>query len=253
MVLLWSEDRLAASTSGDPWVGASSQSKGLEVLQGSPLTTDTAVAVEPGDEAFNAPGASPHSRGRPPGPRSAAEAQPRDQRAVTGHVGGLQVAQQAAAAADHLQQATAGVVVVPVDLQVLGELVDAGGEQGQLDLGGAGVAVLGGVLGDDPRLVVLDQHDFDAPSASAEAVRGQRGQLVAVAVPRPGRQLGVGPSRPAQGSMRLSLAAGSSPGAASRWRARRTSSPILAISSSTLAKAALSLTRCSKETATLRP
>lgn len=48
-----------------------------------------------------------------------------------------QVVQHLAALTDHLQQASAAVVVVDVDLQVLGELLNPGGEDGDLDLGGA--------------------------------------------------------------------------------------------------------------------
>ena len=41
-----------------------------------------------------------------------------------------QIVQHLAALTDHLQQAAAGVVVLLVDLQVLGELVDTGSEDG---------------------------------------------------------------------------------------------------------------------------
>ena len=41
------------------------------------------------------------------------------------------------------------MVVVLVGAQVLGELLDAVGEDRDLDLGGAGVALMGGVLGDE--------------------------------------------------------------------------------------------------------
>ena len=42
-------------------------------------------------------------------------------------------------------QAAAAVVVVDVHPQVLGELLDAGGENGDLHLGGAGVGLVGAV------------------------------------------------------------------------------------------------------------
>ena len=81
-------------------------------------------------------------------PALAAQAELRDKGAVALQVGSLQVAEQATALADHLQQATAGVVVLAVVAQVLGELVDALGEQRDLDLGRAGVAAGAPVLAD---------------------------------------------------------------------------------------------------------
>ena len=56
-----------------------------------------------------------------------------------------QIVQHLAALTDHLQQATTAVVVVLVNLQVLGELLDAGGQNGDLDLGGTGVRGVGAV------------------------------------------------------------------------------------------------------------
>ena len=56
---------------------------------------------------------------------------------------------QAAALADHLEQATAGMVVVLVFLEVLVQVVDALGQQSDLHLGGTGVALVNRVLGDD--------------------------------------------------------------------------------------------------------
>ena len=63
-----------------------------------------------------------------------------------------------AALADHLVQAAAGVVVLLVDLQVLGQLVDAGGQNGDLHLGGAGVSGMGAVGLDHGRLFVFTDH-----------------------------------------------------------------------------------------------
>mgnify|MGYP000202359935 CR=1 FL=1 len=51
-----------------------------------------------------------------------------------------QIVQHLAALTDHLQQATTGVVVLLVDLQVLGQLVDASGQNGDLNLGRTGVS-----------------------------------------------------------------------------------------------------------------
>src|SRR5919201_897412 len=158
-------------------------------------------------------------------------------------------------AADHLQQAAARVVVVLVDPQVLGELVDAGGEQGHLDLGRAGVALLGRVLRDDLGLVVLDQHAATSFPCDADAARGPwraarvrsrvpdgrrafRAQPPAARVARPAADP---PERPAQGRWR------------SRRRVWRMSWWIWATRSSAVGKAASSRSRCSKETDTWAP
>ena len=50
-----------------------------------------------------------------------------DNSAVPLDVLGHQVVQHLAALTDHFQQTAAGVVILLVDLQVLGQLVDAGG------------------------------------------------------------------------------------------------------------------------------
>ena len=71
----------------------------------------------------------------------AAQAELADQRAVALEILLLQVVQEAAAAADEHQQAAARVVIVLVLAQVLGEMVDARGEQRDLDLGGTGVVL----------------------------------------------------------------------------------------------------------------
>ncbi len=69
--------------------------------------------------------------------------------AVALDVGLAQVVEQPAALADQQQQAAPAVVVVLVLLQVLGEVRDAVAEQRDLHLGGTGVALGRGVLGDD--------------------------------------------------------------------------------------------------------
>src|SRR5206468_6389128 len=79
-------------------------------------------------------------------------------------VGALEVAEQAPALADHHQQAAAGVVVLAVRPQVLGELVDPFREQGDLDLGRAGVAVGSAELADQLLLSFLGQsHSVKRP------------------------------------------------------------------------------------------
>ena len=54
----------------------------------------------------------------------------------------LQVGQQVAATADHFQQAAAAVVIVFVVLQVLVQVVDARGQQRDLNLGRTSVVLM---------------------------------------------------------------------------------------------------------------
>ena len=70
------------------------------------------------------------------------QAELRNQGAIALDVLLLQVSQKVAAAANHLQQAAAAVMIVLVGLQVLGEVVDARRQQRNLHLGGTGVRVM---------------------------------------------------------------------------------------------------------------
>src|SRR5947209_6563299 len=79
----------------------------------------------------------------------AAQPQPLDERAVALHVFVFQVAEQPTTTTDELEKATLGVEVVLVGLHVLGEVVDAAGQQCDLDLGRSGVTGAGAVLVDD--------------------------------------------------------------------------------------------------------
>src|SRR5947209_5229718 len=78
-----------------------------------------------------------------------AEPEALDGRAVALDVLPLQVVEQAAAAADHLEQAAAAVVVLGVGLEVLGQLDDAMRQDRDLHLGRTGVALMRPVLVDD--------------------------------------------------------------------------------------------------------
>src|SRR5919107_4398380 len=92
---------------------------------------------------------------------SAAQAETLDDRAVALDLGLLQVVQQPAALAHEEQQPATAVVVVLVHLEVLGEVGDAVAEQRDLHLGGTGVTLGRGVLGDDLLLglrVGTDRH-----------------------------------------------------------------------------------------------
>ena len=81
-----------------------------------------------------------------------------DQSTITVDVLLCQIVQHAAALTDHHQQTTAGVVVVLVGAQVLGQLVDASGQDSDLNLGGTGIAFVSSVLQDNLGLLFLQNH-----------------------------------------------------------------------------------------------
>src|SRR5919107_3328989 len=95
------------------------------------------------------PDAAEAASGRRPPRGSSAQAEPLDDRAVAVDVFLLHVVQKAATLTHQEQQPTTAVMVVLVLLQVLGQVSDPVLEQGDLDLGRAGVALAGAVLGDD--------------------------------------------------------------------------------------------------------
>src|SRR5207248_11687487 len=74
---------------------------------------------------------------------SLAQAQVFDQRPVALEVGALQIGEKPPPAPDQHQQAAAGMMVLGLLAQVLGEVVDALGEQRDLDLRRAGVLLAG--------------------------------------------------------------------------------------------------------------
>ena len=73
------------------------------------------------------------------------------------------IVKQASALTDHHQKTAAGVVVVLVNTQVLGQLVDSGGQDSNLDLGRTGVAGMGCVLLNDSSLFFLAHHSVFPP------------------------------------------------------------------------------------------
>src|SRR5271165_2345355 len=79
----------------------------------------------------------------------AAQAEVGDQFAVALEIFALQVTEQTPALADLHEQAAAAVVILLVDLQVLGQLVDRGGEDRDLDVGGTGIVRTASVLAGD--------------------------------------------------------------------------------------------------------
>ena len=70
-----------------------------------------------------------------------------------------EVVEQRAALTDHLEQTAAGVMVLLVDLEVLGEVVDSLGEKSDLYLGRACVTLMSRILLHDSNLFFF-QHSF---------------------------------------------------------------------------------------------
>ena len=68
-----------------------------------------------------------------------------DDGAVTVDILLHQVVEKVTAMTDHLEQATTGVVVLFVHLQVLGQIVDAAGQDRDLNFGRTGVTLVSGV------------------------------------------------------------------------------------------------------------
>ena len=73
---------------------------------------------------------------------SFAEVQGVEDGAVGGLVAAFEIFEEAAAPADHLQEALAGIEIPPVRLEVRRELVDALGQQDDLHLGRPGVLLM---------------------------------------------------------------------------------------------------------------
>ena len=81
-----------------------------------------------------------------------------DQSTVTVDILLCQIVQHLAALTNHHQQTTAGVVVMLVHAQVIGQLVDASGQDSDLNLGGTGIAFVSCVLQDNLGLLFLQNH-----------------------------------------------------------------------------------------------
>ena len=98
------------------------------------------------------------------------QAQFSDQVAVTVCVFVLQVGQQGLTTVNHLDQATAGVVILGVLLEVAVQLVDASGQQCNLHFWGAGVVLATGVIRDDGGFVdAFYGHDITFHMRCAES------------------------------------------------------------------------------------
>jgi hypothetical protein len=72
-----------------------------------------------------------------------------DQRTVPLNIGPPEVIQKATALADHQQKATAAVVILLVDFQMLVQVVDTFGKQRHLHFRGTGVALVAAIGLDD--------------------------------------------------------------------------------------------------------
>ena len=92
-----------------------------------------------------------------------------DQGLVARLVGALEVVEQLAALRHQLEQAAARMVVLHVGLEVLGQVVDALGQDRDLHFGRTGVARLGGIRLDDFGLAVGRNRHRQCPLSFAGA------------------------------------------------------------------------------------
>src|SRR6185503_14270452 len=66
----------------------------------------------------------------------------------------LEIVEQSPALADELQQTSAGMMILRVDLEVFGQVIDALTQERDLYLRRSGVAVMSFVCADDPGLAI---------------------------------------------------------------------------------------------------
>ena len=93
------------------------------------------------------------------------EAELVDDLPVAVDVGPLEVLEETAALADHLQQPTAAVMVLGMLSEVVGQVVDALGQHGNLDARGTGVALMSAELLD--RRCFFEGHVVIFPAGPA--------------------------------------------------------------------------------------
>src|SRR4029079_4637721 len=120
---------------------------------------------------------------------SPANAQPVDELLIPVLIGRLDVIEQPATLADHLEQPSARMVVLAVRLEMFGQIGDALGQDGDLDLWRAGVAGLGRIF--------LDEILFALSDARYRSVLSFRGFCRAGPGCRPARS----PQRRAKAAM----------------------------------------------------
>jgi hypothetical protein len=63
-------------------------------------------------------------------------------RLITRQVGVMEIIQQSATLADHFEQTTAGTAILDVFLQMIGQVIDALGQQSDLHVSGSSVALV---------------------------------------------------------------------------------------------------------------
>src|SRR5690606_30138718 len=121
-------------------------------------------------------------RGR--GRRLATQAKALDQRLVPLEVLPFQVSEQAAALVDHFQETPARMVILAMVGEMLAEVLDARGQQRNLDLRRAGVVRATTEVGNDPGcLFDGKRHDwvpFDGTSGAGQPPGETRSALVGV-------------------------------------------------------------------------
>ena len=106
-------------------------------------------------------------------PRLLAQTELLDDCAVTLNILLLQIAEKVSSVTDHLEHAATAVMVLRVVLQVLGERVDAAGENGDLHLGRTGVAFVYRIGCDDVLLFAF-QHDFHLMKSNSPVTERRR-------------------------------------------------------------------------------
>src|SRR4029079_5706475 len=90
---------------------------------------------------------------------SPANAQPVDELLIPVLIGRLDVIEQPATLADHLEQPSARMVILAVRLEMFGQIGDALGQDGDLELRRGGVAGLGRIFLDESLLALsADRH-----------------------------------------------------------------------------------------------
>ena len=132
-----------------------------------------------------------------------AEAEALDELTVALDVDIRQVAEQTTTLTHEKQQATTRVVVVLVLFEVLGEVFDAGGEEGNLHLGGTRVAGVSGKLFDD----CLFDACFQGHVVPFLSLRGATTLCCSALVPRPFYGNRTSLTEPAVGLVRCVFAA----------------------------------------------
>src|SRR5215216_7127397 len=113
-----------------------------------------------------------------------ADIQSLDQVRIALRILAFEVVEQTPALPDQHQQAAARVMILCVRLEVLGEVVDAFAENGDLDFRGSGVALMCAVVPDQFSLAVFGKRHLWCPPRTlqnaAPAVLGARGTGCAV-------------------------------------------------------------------------